>query len=152
MTCPNTPKPNIVYGLYSCSAVSEHRLSFVLFSIRTFYLFSPGLQEPSLLGSKSEKYCRSCKMGSLSNNDGNENGRKPIGLIYFDKKNNFARASRFFCTFPCYHCATTTWNFLTSRFLEDVNTRQLFNFSFCELRYSPLEFNSWKNDKWRELE
>ena len=29
-------------------------------------------------------------------------------------------------------------------FLEDVNTRQRFSFCFSELRYSPLEFNSWK--------
>ena len=42
-----------------------------------------------------------------------------------------------FCTFLCRRCATTTWNFLVSRFVEDVNTRQWFSFS--ELRYSPLE-------------
>ena len=42
------------------------------------------------------------------------------------------------------HCTTTTWNFLVSRLMEDVNTRQLFSFSFSELRFSPLEFNSNK--------
>ena len=42
-----------------------------------------------------------------------------------------------FRTFLCRRCATTTWNFLVSRFVEDVNTRQWFSFS--ELRYSPLE-------------
>ena len=62
-------------------------------------MFSPGLQEPSLLASKSEKYCRSCKMGSLSNNDGNENGRKPIGLIYFDKKTTLHVHHAFFVHF-----------------------------------------------------
>ena len=44
--------------------------------------------------------------GSLRNDDGNENGKKEIGL---DKQNdNFARASRFFCTFLCRRCTTTT--------------------------------------------
>ena len=42
------------------------------------------------------------------------------------------------------HCTTTTWNFLVSRLMEDVNTRQLFSFSSSELRFSPLEFNSNK--------
>ena len=31
--------------------------------------------------------------------------------------------------------------------MEDVNTRQWFSFSFCELGYSPLEFNSWKKNR-----
>ena len=48
-----------------------------------------------------------------------------------------------YISFPSLH--TTTWNFLISRFMEDGNTWQRFSFSFCELRYSPLEFNSWKN-------
>ena len=58
-------------------------------------------------------------IGSLRNDDddGNENGKKAIGL---DKQNNnFARASRFFCTFLCRRCTTTTWNFLISRFVAD---------------------------------
>ena len=39
-------------------------------------------------------------IGSLSNDDGegNENGKKPIGLIS-KQKDNFARASRFFVHF-----------------------------------------------------
>ena len=49
-----------------------------------------------------------------------------------------------FSTFLCRHCTTTTWNFLFSRFVEDVNTRQRPSFSFTELRYSLLEFNSRK--------
>ena len=36
-------------------------------------------------------------------------------------------------------------NCLISLFMEDLNTSQLFSFSFCELRYSPIEFNSWKS-------
>ena len=49
-----------------------------------------------------------------------------------------------FCTLLCRHCTTTTWKCLILRFLEYVNTWQRFSFCFCELRYSPLEFNSWK--------
>ena len=42
------------------------------------------------------------------------------------------------------HCTTTTWKCLISRFVEDGNTRQQLSFSFPELWYSPLEFNSRK--------
>ena len=35
-----------------------------------------------------------------------------------------------------------TWTFLISRFIEDGNTWQPFSLSFCELSYSPLEFNA----------
>ena len=51
----------------------------------------------------------------------------------------------FSCTFLCRRCTPTTWNFLFSRFVQDVNARQQFSFSFPELRYSPLEFNPRKN-------
>ena len=36
-------------------------------------------------------------IGSISNGDGNENGKKPIGLDW--QNNNFARATRFFVHF-----------------------------------------------------
>ena len=42
------------------------------------------------------------------------------------------------------HCTTTKWKCLISRFVEDGNTRQRLSFSFPELWYSPLEFNSSK--------
>ena len=38
-----------------------------------------------------------------------------------------------FCTFPCRHCTTATQNLLISRFMEEVNTRQLFLFLFVNL-------------------
>ena len=47
-----------------------------------------------------------------------------------------------FCTFLCRRHTTTTWNCLISRFVENGNTRQQLSFSFPELWYSPLEFNS----------
>ena len=50
-----------------------------------------------------------------------------------------------FCTFLCRRCTSTTWTLPFSRFIEDVNTRQQFTFSFAQLKYSPLEFNSSKN-------
>ena len=49
-----------------------------------------------------------------------------------------------FCTFLCCRCTTTTRNFLISRFLEDVDTRQNFSFPFSELRYRDLELHSRK--------
>ena len=75
-------------------------------------------------------------LGSLSNDDGdgNENGKKALGLD----------GSRFLCTFRYRCCTTTTWNRLVSRFIEDVNTRQQFSFSFSDLRYSPLELTPEK--------
>ena len=38
-----------------------------------------------------------------------------------------------FCTFLCRHCTTTTWNFLISRFLEKVNSRQRLLFLFLNI-------------------
>ena len=61
--------------------------------------------------------------GSLINDDGdgNENGKKVIGLDW--QNNNFARASRFFV-----HSFPFTALFLISGFMEDVNIRQRFFF------------------------
>ena len=50
-----------------------------------------------------------------------------------------------FCTFLCRHCTTTTWKYLISRFVEDANTRQRLPFSFPELWYGLLKFNSREN-------
>ena len=50
-----------------------------------------------------------------------------------------------FCTILYRHCMTTTWKWLFSRFLGDVNTRQWLSFSFPELWYNLLEFNSRRN-------
>ena len=57
------------------------------------------------------------------------------------QNNNSARASRIFL---CRHCATTTWKYLISHFVENVNTRKQLSLSFPELQYSVLEFNSSK--------
>ena len=61
-----------------------------------------------------------------------------------------------FCTFLCRHCTTTTWKCLISRFVENANTRQQLYFSFAELWYSLLEFNSRKKlptfDELNEME
>ena len=51
-----------------------------------------------------------------------------------------------FRTFLSRHCMTATWKCLISHFVEDMNTRQQLSYSFPELWYSPLEFNS--KTKW----
>ena len=63
-------------------------------------------------------------VGSLSNDDGdgNKNGKKS-NRFQLGKKNNFARASRFFVHFFA----------VISRFVEDLNTRQRLSFSFSDL-------------------
>ena len=68
--------------------------------------------------------------------------QKAIGLDW--QNIIFERASRSFWTFLCRRCTTTTWNYLISRFVEDTNTSQRLSFSFSELWYSPLKFNSRK--------
>ena len=84
-------------------------------------------------------------LGSWSNDDGhvNKNGKK--GNTFKLAKQQLYTCITLFCTLLCRHCATTIWKCLTSRFVEDMNARQRFSSSFCELRYSPLEVNSWKN-------
>ena len=76
------------------------------------------------------------RLGSLSNED----GKKLIGLDW--QNSNFARALRIFVHFLAVvarlHQETP---FFFSRFVEDVNTREQFSFSFPELRYIPLKFN-----------
>ena len=47
----------------------------------------------------------------------------------------------FFGTFLCRFCMTITCKCRISRW-QDVNTRQRLSFSFRDLRYNPLEFNS----------
>ena len=49
-----------------------------------------------------------------------------------------------FCTFLGRYCTATTWKCLILRFVEDMNTRGLLSFSFPEVQYSLLEFNSRK--------
>ena len=83
--------------------------------------------------------------GSLSNS--NEKDKKAMCLDWKKSNNNFARTPRFFVHFFAVtaHLRRKTYG----------NTWQRFSFSFCELRYGPLEFNSWRKsqtfDKWKEL-
>ena len=69
----------------------------------------------------------------------------------WQKSNRFRSAKQqlcpcitLFCILLCRHNMTETWKCLISRFVEDVNTRRLL-FSFLELWYCVLEFNSRKN-------
>ena len=68
------------------------------------------------------------------------------------KNNNFARASRFFYTFLCRRCRTTTWKCLISLFVEDVKTKQRLFSSFpelCSLLDLPPEkfVNIWRIER-----
>ena len=83
-------------------------------------------------------------LGSISNDNGdvNENGKKAIGSD--GQNNNSARASRFLCAFLCRHCTTTTRKSLISRFVENVNTRQL----YFSLREPPEKIaNIWQTER-----
>ena len=89
--------------------------------------------------------CLSTLIGTLRSNDadGNENVKKKSCLIR--KKNNFARASRFFVHFFSCFCTTTTWKCLLLRFMENVNKQRRNFISLCELRHGPWPWNpaSW---------
>ena len=49
-----------------------------------------------------------------------------------------------FYTFLCRRCTYTTWNFLISRSVEDVNSRQRISISSSEFAFGALELNSRK--------
>ena len=78
-------------------------------------------------------------LGSSSNADGegNEYGKKK-------QQQQLRTCISLFCTFLSRRCTTTTQKCLISCFVEDGNTRPKLSFSFPELWYSPLEFNSKK--------
>ena len=61
------------------------------------------------------------------------------------QNNNSASTSRFFFTFLCRHCTTTTWKSLISRFVEEVHLTwdNAFLFPFLNLD-KVLEFNTGK--------
>ena len=87
-------------------------------------------------GSMNLKVITGLLSGSVSNDDGdgNENGKKA--------KQQLCTFITLFCTFLCRRCTTTTSKCVISRFVEGGSTRQQLSFSFPELWYSPLEFNS----------
>ena len=72
--------------------------------------------------------------------EGNENGEKTtIGLI--SKKNNFARAAHFLCTFlcPCFARLQreTSRSFLVTRFMEEMSYVLLFTFFSTVAHFHP---------------
>ena len=70
-------------------------------------------------------------LGSLSNDDVNENGKKAKGLDW--QNNNFARASRFFVHFFAVTARLRHEDVYFTRFVEDVNARPRLSFSYLEL-------------------
>ena len=93
------------------------------------------------LGTKMASWCGFRTLGSLTNddNDSNENRKKRKGFRLAKQQLCFAH---FFCTFLCRRCTAAMWKCLNLLFVKDGNTRQQLSFSFPELWYSPLEFNS----------
>ena len=83
-------------------------------------------------------------LGGLSNDDddGKQNGKKTIGLDW--QNNNFASASRFFVHFFAVAAGLRRESAKFHVLSKDLNTRQRLSFSFSELCYSCLEFNSRK--------
>ena len=70
-------------------------------------------------------------------------------------KQQLCKCISLFWTLRCRHCTIKTWNFLISRLIADVSTRQRFSFSFCELLRSfrsHLQVKSPKFDKVKELD
>ena len=60
---------------------------------------------------------------------------------HLDKQNNnFCTCITLFCTFLCRFCATTTWKYLISCFMENVNRQWRNYISLSELEYGHLEF------------
>ena len=85
-----------------------------------------------------------CHASPESNDDGDgiENGKKAIGVDY--QNNNFARASRFFIHFFTVASRLQRESAYNFTFCRGSERRQQLYFSFLELWYSLLEFNSRK--------
>ena len=60
-----------------------------------------------------------------------------------NNNNNFTtlHVHHTFCAFLCRFCTTTTWKFLISRFMGNVNKQRRNFISLSVLGYGPLEFN-----------
>ena len=88
--------------------------------------------------------------GTLRCHDGddNENVKKAIGE---KAKQQLCTCITLFCTFLCRHCTTTTGKCLISRFMEDVNRRQLKFLSLSKLEIR-LKKSSLAFDKINEFE
>ena len=67
---------------------------------------------------KTLNVIRGSKIESWSNGDGNENGKKAIGLNWQNNNLITLHVHHAFCTFLCRLCTTTTWNYLISRFVK----------------------------------
>ena len=58
------------------------------------------------------------------------------------EKQVYTCITHFFCTFLCRFCATTKWNCLILRFMEEVSDERRNFLSLSELEYNPWEFSS----------
>ena len=62
-----------------------------------------------------------------------------------EQNNNSARASRFFCTFLCCHCITTTWNGQILSLLENRNGKAIYSTTSVWIRARSPLFSSNQN-------
>ena len=90
-----------------------------------------------------------CGRFVLGHNRALKQGRRRRSNRFIFAKQQLRTCMALFCTFLSRRCTTSTWKCLISRFVEDSYTRKQLSFSFPELWYSPLEFNSKKN--WQHL-
>lgn len=87
----------------------------------------------------SERLGHARTKGSFSNDDGDENVKRAIGLI---SKTTGLHVQQTFCTFLCLRCTTKKWNFLMRRFIEEVGTRRQISLSASfNFGFGPLEFS-----------
>ena len=79
-------------------------------------------------------------LGSLSKDDGdgNENGRNAFGLDC--QKTNLHVHLAFVPYISWSSLPSTAWNFLISRFIEDLITRQRLRFLFVEACHTTYPF------------
>ena len=72
-------------------------------------------------------------------------------------KQQLCKRVTLFCTFLCRRCTTATWNFLISRFVEDLDTRWRVSLSFLRpswtvqslrIHWTPKQFaNIWRIER-----
>ena len=81
-------------------------------------------------------------IGELKQRRRRRQGERQKSNRFILAKQQLCTCITLFCTFHSRRCTTTTWKCLISRSVEDGNIRQQLSFSFPELWYNPLEFNS----------
>ena len=127
---------------YISISTSTRRTNFSVFLVLMLILMST--QSPLAYTCACAYACALVKTRLKQRRRGRQRERQKSNRFRLAKQ-QLCTCITLFCTFLCRRCTTTTWKCLISRFVEDGNTRQRLSFSFPELWYSLLEFNSRKN-------